>query len=416
MLEVHPPRGLLAIAALAAGLACNAALAQATNDEQAFAEIERGRYLSLAADCAACHDDPVANRPFAGGRSIQTPFGVVVAPNITPDRDSGIGAWSDAQFDAALRQGRMPDGRRLYPAMPFAYYTRISAADVHAIRAFLATIAPVRNTVIADRLPFPFNIRASMRLWDALYFRPGEYRPQPQHSAQWNRGAYLVEGPGHCGACHTPKNFLGGDDNDQPYQGYVIQGWLAPDLSNDQQQGLSDWSVADIVDYLKKGHNRLAGASGPMGEEVSDSSSQLREDDLQAIATFLKDLPGQSRHVTALRGNDPVMRAGAAIYMDLCSACHAPDGQGVAYLIPNLAASNSVASPDPTTVLHVVLAGAQSVATAAEPTGPAMPGYAWQLTDLQVAAVASFVRNSWGHAAGAVSASQVHDARERASR
>jgi mono/diheme cytochrome c family protein len=393
--------------AVAAGMAVTTLAAGAD-----FAQIERGRYLTIAADCAACHTDPDQNRPFAGGRAIETPFGNVVAANITPDRETGIGSWSDAQFDAAVRQGRMPDGKRLYPAMPFVYFTRMSRSDVSDIRAYLTTIGPVHHTVITDQLPFPFSIRASMRVWDALYFSAGEYQPDPAQSAAWNRGAYLVRGPGHCGACHTPKSALGGDKSSRSFHGYSIQGWFGPDITDDTHRGLANWSLADIVDYLKKGHNRFAAASGPMAEEVADSSSRLSDEDLEAIATYLKGQPAHTRKDKPLAAGDPMMTAGAAIYDDLCSACHKGDGTGVSYLIPNLAASNSVASREPTSIIRVVLRGAPSVATDAEPTGPAMPGFGRDLSDTEVAAVATYVRNSWGHAASAVTEGEVSSARE----
>ena len=196
-------------------------------DSQAFGQIQNGRYLAIAADCAACHTVPDSGKPFAGGRAIETPFGNIVAPNITPDRDTGIGAWSDADFDKAVRQGIRRDGGRLYPAMPFTAFAKMSREDVLAIRAYLRTVPPVHNPVVANTLPFPFNIRASMRFWDWLYFKPGEFKPDPNKSAAWNRGAFLVLGPGHCGACHTPKTFLGGDKDSKFLQGGVLQGWLA---------------------------------------------------------------------------------------------------------------------------------------------------------------------------------------------
>jgi mono/diheme cytochrome c family protein len=401
-----------AVGMIAALLGCTPAAAQSVSNGQDFAQIERGRYLTVAADCAACHTDPNQKQPFAGGRPIETPFGVVISPNITPDLDTGIGAWSDDDFEAALRRGITPDGTRLYPAMPYLYYTKMPHADVLAIRAYLNTLAPVHNEVVTNQLPFPFNIRAGMRFWDALYFTAGEYKPDPSQSAAWNRGAYLVQGPGHCGACHTPKTTLGGDKSAQALRGYSIQGWFAPNITNDERRGIAGWSVGDLVDYLKKGHNRFAAASGPMAEEVSDSSSRMSQADLEAMATYLKNLQGVKGEATPLAVNDPMMVAGAAIYDDLCSACHKPDGTGIPYFIPNLAASNSVASREPTTLIRVVLEGAQSVATNEEPTAPAMPSFGWQLTDAQVAAVTTYVSNSWHHAAGAITERQVQEARE----
>jgi mono/diheme cytochrome c family protein len=404
-------------AALAAGAAAMALglpllAVDHPGSRQDFAIIERGRYLTVAADCAACHSDPHQGAAFAGGRAIETPFGTVLAANITPDQDTGIGAWTDEQFDAAVRQGRLPDGKRLYPAMPYPYYTKMTREDVLAIRAYLNTITPAHNDVDSNQLPFPFNVRSAMWFWDALYFNSGAFNADPAQSAVWNRGAYLVEATGHCGTCHTPKTFLGGDQDRRQFEGYSIQGWFAPNITNDDARGLGRWSNADIAEFLKKGHNRIAGASGPMGEEVADSSSRLTQEDLNAIATYLKARPGQTLAARAAAVSDPMMVAGAAIYQDRCSACHSGNGHGVPYLIPDLAASSAVVAREPTTLIRVVLRGAQTVATQDEPTGPAMPAFGWQLSDTQVAAVATYIRNSWGHAGPALSAGEVRRARE----
>ncbi len=402
---------LLAGAALAA-LRVAAAAASPTDSGQNFAQIERGRYLTAAADCAACHTTQGQDAPFSGGRPIETPFGIVLAANITPDRATGIGGWSDVQFDAALRRGVRPDGKRLYPAMPYPYYTRMTRDDVLAIRAYLRTVQPVHHVVDTNQLSFPFRLRIGMRIWNALYFDAGEFKPDPQQSGQWNRGAYLVEGPGHCAACHTPKTSLGGDENRQRFRGYAIQRWFAPDITNDAARGLGNWSANDIVEFLRKGHNRFDAAAGPMGEEVSDSSSHLTQADLEAIAAYLKEVPGETERRRPLAAGDAVMKAGAAIYEDRCAACHKMDGTGVPYMFPDLAAASSVASRDPTTVLRVLLRGASSVATQEEPTGPAMPAFGRELTDAQIAAVGTYIRNSWGHAASAVSAGDVGKARK----
>ena len=405
---------LSAFAVLAVSLsACASVHGQGYGDRQDFARIQRGRYLVTLADCTACHSDPArSDSPFGGGRAIATPFGTLISPNITPDPRTGIGRWTAKQFDDAVRRGRLPNGKRLYPAMPFPYFARMSAGDVRAMRAYLETVKPVHHAVVSDQLPFPFSIRASMIFWDWLYFRPGQWRPRSDKSAAWNRGSYIVTGPGHCGACHTPKTFLGGDERDHALQGYTLQGWFAPDLTADAAHGLAAWSPRDIVQYLKTGHNRLDAASGPMAEEVADSSSGMTDQDLMAIATYLKGEESNSKRRAPLPAGDPRMVAGAAIYHDVCSGCHKMDGSGVPYLIPDLAGSAAVASRKPTTVLRVILHGANSVATREEPTAPQMPSYAWQLNDAQVAAVATYVRNSWGHAAGAVSASAAHDARQ----
>jgi|SRR5579883_1461773 len=377
-------------------------------DEQDFSAIERGRYLANAADCGSCHTIPGSEQPFSGGRPIETPFGVLAAPNITPDGETGIGAWSDDEFDAAVRNGRSRNGARLYPAMPFPYYSRMSREDVKDIRAYLNTVAPVRNAVRVNRLPFPLNLRTSMIAWDELYFKPGEFKPDISKSKEWNRGAYLVQGPGHCGACHTPKSFLGGDHSSAPLQGYVLQGWTAPDITSGQGS-LRDWSVEDIATYLQTGHNRHAAAAGPMSEVVDFSTSKLRDDDVKAIAVYLKHVSGPSQQ-SASAPDQNTLASGAAIFQDLCAACHRQDGKGVPNLFPNLAEAATVKTKDPTTVLRVILQGAQTVATDREPTGPAMPAFAWQLDDAQIAAVASYVREHFGKASG-VSESDARKAR-----
>jgi mono/diheme cytochrome c family protein len=381
------------------------------SDPQEFAQIEKGRYLAVLSDCGSCHTVPGSDQPFAGGRAIETPFGNIVAPNITPDPETGIGTWSDDEFDAALRQGIGRKGSPLYPAMPYNAYTKLSRDDVLAIKAYLGSVTPVRNAVVANTLPFPFNIRAAMHAWDALYFTQGEYKPDPQQSPEWNRGAFLVTGPAHCGACHTPKSFLGGDKTGQFLKGSYLQGWSAPDLTSNARLGLGNWSADDVVAYLKTGHNRISAATGPMAEAVTLSTSQMTDPDIKAIATYLKSLPGGADDLKPIRADDPVMASGGAIYRDQCSACHGLDGHGVAKLFPSLADSSMLRSDDPTSAIRIVLRGARSVATKDEPTAPGMPSYGWQLNDSQVAAVLTYARNSWGAAAPAVAAQSVTSAR-----
>jgi cbb3-type cytochrome c oxidase subunit III len=291
--------------------------------------------------------------------------------------------------------------------MPFPYYSRMSREDVKDIRAYLNTVEPVQNAVRVNRLPFPLNLRASMIVWDALYFTPGEFHPDASKSKEWNRGAYLVQGPGHCGACHTPKTFLGGDKA-EALQGYVLQGWTAPDITSGEGP-LRDWSVGDIATYLRTGHNKSAAATGLMGEVVDLSTSKLTDADVSAIANYLKEVLGPSQESTSSPDKD-VITAGAAIYQDLCSACHRQDGKGVPDMFPNLAEAATVKAKDPTTVLRVILQGAQTVSTDREPTGPAMPAFGWQLNDAQIAAVATYVRDHFGKAP-AVSESEVQKAR-----
>ena len=375
-------------------------------------DIERGRYMAIIGDCVACHTAQ-GGAPFAGGRPIATPFGTLLTPNITPDKDTGIGGWTDAEFVRALQYGIGRDGRHLYPALPYPYYTRASRDDLLSIRAWLATLKPVHNQVTANQLRFPYDIRLGMLAWNALYFTPGPLAPVAGKSAEWNRGAYLVEGLGHCGACHTPKTRLGGDISDRRLQGDAVQGWFAPALDSDPRTGLGAWSVDDIVEYLATGRNARAAAGGPMGEVVANSTAHMHQDDLRAIAVYLKDQPAPKNAPPApLAGSSALMRAGGAIYQDNCSACHTPNGAGVARLFPALRGNALVQSDDPTGSLHAVLHGARAVATDAAPTGPGMAGLAWKLDDAQTAAVVTYIRNAWGNAAAPVSAEAARAVRQ----
>jgi mono/diheme cytochrome c family protein len=397
--------------AIAVGLAFGPALAG--SDGQDFSQIERGRYLAIASDCVGCHTND-GGPAFAGGRSVETPFGTILATNITPDRATGIGDWNDDDFVRALTLGIRRDGAHLYPAMPYPYFTKMTRDDVLAIRAYLSTVPAVRNKVNADQLPFPLSVRADMAAWNKLYLTPGAFQPLAGKSSVWNRGAYLVQGPMHCGACHTPKNIAGADDADRQFQGYALQGWFAPDITSDKRRGLGAWSIDDIVAYLETGHNRFAAASGPMAEEVQNSSSKMSEADLRAVATYLKDQPAPKEDASKPPpSSGPAVRIGSKIYADECSACHTPRGDGVAGLIPALAASPSVQSIDPSSLIRVVLNGAQSVATDKAPTAPAMPAFGWILDDRQTADVLTYIRNAWGNIADPVTADQV--AKQRSS-
>jgi mono/diheme cytochrome c family protein len=375
---------------------------------QSFEVIERGRYLAVLADCAACHTAP-GGQPFAGGLALLTPFGKLVAPNITSDRETGIGDWTDDEFVAAMHDGRGRGGIRLYPAMPYPAYTKMTRDDVLAIRAYLATVEPVSNAVDVNQLPFPFNIRFSLVFWNWLNFTGGRYQPVAQKSAEWNRGAYIVQGAGHCGTCHTPKTLLGGDKIGRPFAGATLQGWFAPDITTDPRKGIGGWSKDDIAQYLNSGANAATLASGPMAEAVSHSTSKMTNEDIAAIATYLKDsgTGGSSPKPAAIAPDDKAMRAGAAIYKDACAACHKDSGVGEAHLFPRLAGSALVQSDDPTTLVRVVLQGSRAVATSAMPTAPAMPGFDWRLNDAQAGAVLTYIRNSWGNAAAPVAASTV---------
>lgn len=397
--------GLAAIAAAGAAYAATSSV-----NTQDFKQIEHGRQLATAGDCAGCHTLPGSGHDFAGGLSIETPFGNLLASNITPDAATGIGAWSDDEFVNALTRGTGRNGTHLYPAMPYTSYTKLSRDDALAIRAYLKTVPAVHNAVKSNQLPFPFNVRASLTGWDALFFKPGAFKPVPNKSAEWNRGAYLVEGLAHCGTCHTPKNALGADEGGQRLQGYALQGWFAPNITNDDRLGLGTWTADDIAEYLKTGHNRFSAASGPMGDVITHSTSQMPDADLHAIATYLKDQPAQQEKAPAA-ADAATVKTGGRIYADECSGCHGRDGKGTPGLFPALAGSPAVRQDNAASLMRVVLRGARSIGTEKAPTGPAMPSFGWILDDKQVAELLTYVRNSWGNASSPVTADDVGKAR-----
>jgi mono/diheme cytochrome c family protein len=381
------------------------------DDLQSFNAVERGRYLATAADCAACHTKP-GGEPFAGGVALQTPFGTLVGPNITPDPTAGIGSWTDDEFVSALREGRGHGGIRLYPAMPYPAYTKMTSDDALAIRAYLETIDPAPDKIKSNQLPFPFDVRSTMIVWNAINFTPGRPAPDPSKSAQWNRGRYLVDALGHCGTCHTPKTIMGADKSSAYLRGALLQGWYAPNITADPRKGIGSWSIEDIVNYLKTGANPDALASGGMGEEVVHSSSHMTGDDLKAIAVYLSSLkPAGAESQRPLTGTDARMTAGQAVYKDNCAACHTDAGTGAAGLFPRLAGSPTVKSDDPTTLIRTALFGSKAAATPGAPTGPAMPSFAWRLNDAQAASVLTYIRNAWGNAASAVSPDQIQTVR-----
>jgi mono/diheme cytochrome c family protein len=395
-------RGLW-VAALAALLAAGGVRAA---DLQSFDTIERGRYLAVVADCAACHTRS-GGRPYAGGVTLRTPFGTLIAPNITPDPKVGIGSWTDEEFIAALRDGRGRGGIYLYPAMPYPAYTKMTREDALAIRAYLQTIDPAPDEIEPDQLPFPFSVRATMIAWNVMNFTAGRVAPDSSRSAQWNRGRYLVDALGHCGTCHTRKSLMGADESAGYLQGSRLGGWYAPNITADPQKGIGRWSVGDIDTYLRTGANAFTLSSGPMGEEVTHSSSHMTDSDVRAIAVYLLSLRGAAQKTPRpLAATDARMRAGHAIYEDNCAGCHTDAGTGAAGLFPRLAASPAVQSDDATTLIRTVLFGSQAAATPDAPTGPAMPSFAWRLGDAQVAAVITYIRNAWGNAAATVSPRQ----------
>lgn len=399
----------LALAGLALCSAVgSAALAAAPSPEL----IAYGRSLVEAGDCAGCHTaDPA--KPFAGGKRIDTPFGAIYAPNLTPDRDTGIGGWSDADFTRALRHGIAPDGSNYYPAFPYPYFTKMTKDDTLAIRAYLGTVAPVVNRNKPPELRWPFGYRGLMRLWNAMYFKPGLFEPDQTKSAAWNRGGYLVTGLGHCGACHTPKNYFGADRDAQALSGNEVGGWFAPRLDGAARTGLKSWSEQDITEYLQSGRNAKSHAAGPMAAVVVNSTSKMSDADVRAIAIYLKSLPPVRRETIVTPPDEAEMKAGQAVYARLCVACHEADGTGAPRIYPPLPGNALLQSNNPSSTLRIILDGAHTVTTPRAPNTGEMPGYAKQLSDAEIAAVTNYIRNSWGNAGLLVTPAQVAKARKR---
>jgi mono/diheme cytochrome c family protein len=299
--------------------------------------------------------------------------------------------------------------------MPYPAYTKMTRDDALAIRGYLDTIDPAPDKIKSNQLPFPFDVRSVMIVWNAINFMPGRPAADPSQSAQWNRGRYLVDALGHCGTCHTPKTIMGADKSSAYLQGALLQGWYAPNITADPRKGIGRWSIEDVVNYLKTGTNPNTLASGGMGEEVVHSSSHMTGDDLKAIAVYLLSLkPAAGESPQPLTATDARMTAGQAIYKDNCAACHTDAGTGAAGLFPRLAGSPAVQSDDPTTLIHTVLFGSKAAATPGAPTGPAMPSFAWRISDAQAASVLTYIRNAWGNAALAVSPDQIRTIRAKA--
>jgi mono/diheme cytochrome c family protein len=405
------PRRYCAVRTIPAILFLCTALAGAADAAGPSAEtIAHGKALAEAADCAGCHTTDPA-KPFAGGKKIDTPFGGIYSPNLTPDRETGIGGWSDDEFYRALRYGERPDGSLYYPAFPYPNFTKLIRDDIFAIRAYLATLTPVANTPPPSELSFPLNYRILMRGWNFLFFQPGLFMPDQQKSAQWNRGGYLVEGAAHCGGCHTPKNMFGADKRDRLYGGGVVQGWFAPRLDNAARSGLKSWSANDIVEYLQSGRNGHSHAGGLMAEVVVNSTSKMSDADVRAIAVYLKDLPAGAPEPVVTPPPQGDMTAGAAVYAHACIACHEADGRGAPRIYPPLPGNANLQSSNPSSALRIILDGAQTVTTPRAPNTGSMPAYAGKLSDQEIADVATYIRNSWGNAAPPVTPGQVKKAR-----
>lgn len=370
--------------------------------------IARGQYLATVGDCAACHTRKGGVR-YAGGRSLATSFGNVPAPNITPDPDTGLGRWSFEDFWRALHLGKGRHGELLYPVFSYTSFTKVTPVDALAIFAYLQSLAPVRQTSEAPSLRFPYSVRRSLAAWRALYFKPGVYQADPAQSAQWNRGAYLVQGLGHCNECHATRDALGGLSPDHTLTGGQIpeQNWYAPDLSARPGGGLEGWSTRDIVDLLKTGQSAKGAAFGPMADVVRKSTQHMTDTDLEAIATYLQSLPARPAAEAAVSHVSFDRKKGAKLYADGCADCHGADGRGVAGIYPPLDGNTSVNEPTGINAIRTVLLGGFAPVTAGNPRPYSMPPYAQELNDEEVATVVSYIRQSWSNKASAVRPSEV---------
>jgi cytochrome c553 len=373
-----------------------------------------GEYLARAGDCIACHTAR-GGEPFAGGLAMPTPFGTLYTPNITPDAETGIGKWTAEDFYRALHDGRSKDGTLLYPAFPFPSYTRVTRADSDAIFGYIRSLAPVKKKNRPHALRFPYNQRKLLIAWRALYFEPGEFEPDPSQSAEWNRGAYLVQGLGHCDACHTSRNALGATQKDKELSGGLIplQDWYAPSLTSNREAGLGQWPTEDVVALLRTGVSNRGVVFGPMAQVVHDSLQYISESDTQAMAVYLKSLgttgapatPGQMRTTEAQQRAS--YDSGARLYDKHCKSCHGANGLGVPPMYPPLAENQAINMEYAVNPIRIVLFGGFPPSTHGNPRPFGMPPFAYTLSDQEVADVVTYMRQSWGNRASAVSGVEV---------
>ncbi|HHW1690094.1 TPA: c-type cytochrome [Pseudomonas aeruginosa] len=389
--------------------------------------IKLGEYLARAGDCVACHTAK-NGKPFAGGLPMQTPIGTIFSTNITPDK-TGIGGYTYEEFVRAVREGVGKEGSTLYPAMPYPSYARVSDDDMQALYAyFMHGVQPVEQHNKDSDIPWPLSMRWPLTAWRWMFapsvqpFDAGTLDPVVA------RGAYLVEGLGHCGACHTPRAItmqeraLTSKDGAEFLSGSApLEGWIAKNLRGDHKDGLGSWSEEEIATFLKTGRNDRSSVFGGMSDVVEHSMQYMTDADLKAIARYLKSLPPvnvddkpfQPDHQIAdalWKGDDD--KVGAALYVDNCAACHRSDGKGYAGVFPALAGNPVLQTSDATSLIHIVLDGSTLPATSSTPSQFTMPGFAWRMSDQKVADVVNFIRTSWGNHGDAVSASVVKGIRK----
>jgi mono/diheme cytochrome c family protein len=389
-------------------------------------DVARGAYVAILGDCVACHTAP-GGKPFAGGLPFKTPIGTVYSSNITPDPKTGIAAYSFLDFVRVMRDGVAPHGTRLYPAMPYTAYDKVSDEDLQDLFAYLQKgVAPVEQATRTDGMAWPLSMRWPLAFWNLAFHDPANFKPDPSKDAEWNRGAYLVQSLAHCGTCHTPRGLalqeqnLDGSSNVY-LSGTALDGHSPINLRGDMGDGLGRWSQADIAELLKTGVNAHSAVTGPMAEVVEHSTQFMTDGDIAAIATYLKSLtPAPSDGRATYAASDATLTVimaghedapGGRMFMDSCSACHRLSGGGASKAFPSLAGNPSVLAQDPSSLIDVILNGAKLPSTAGAPTGLAMPAFGWRYDDAGIAQLATFVRSSWGNHAPAVTAGDVAAAR-----
>jgi len=373
--------------------------------------IKRGEYVMRLADCSACHTRESGD--FAGGYNMKTPFGTLVSSNVTPDPETGIGNMTERDFFNSVRQGIGQHGM-LYPAMPFTAYRKLTDQDMHDLWAYMSTIDPVKNDIDENAgMPFPFNIRLAMAGWDTLFFDNSGFEQETVKDDAWNRGKYIVDGPGHCAACHTPRNLLGAEEASAYMHGGNIGAWFAPDLTSNPHIGIGASSVEDIANYLRTGSDGVAVAAGPMAEAVEHSTQYFTEADALAVATYLKSLPASpTPAATAMPTSTPAMQKAALAYEVNCSACHGLQGEGIEGMVPAFKDNHGLLSGDATSLIHAMLRGARAPNTQDRQTAAGMPSFDWKMNDREVAEVLDYVRNSWGNSADPVQVNEVQRLRQ----
>ena len=387
------------------------------------ASVSKGEYLAKAADCAACHTAP-GGKPFAGGRAFKLPFGTIYSTNITPDQETGIGRWSDAEFVRALHRGIGRNGEDLYPAFPYTAYALLSTDDVLAIRAYLSTLRPVTARNADNTLVFPFNQRYTLRAWKLLFMPTRQWEPSAAHDATWNRGSYLAEALAHCGDCHTPRNLMFATKSSRKYAGAVVDGWKAYNITSDSETGIGAWSDAEIEQYLSSGHAPAHGsAGGGMGEAIDLSLRHLSSEDIAALTRYLRTIPPQRSELAAQIDHHPATLNGATawspgpdrnesigfqIFASACASCHGWDGTGQQTDHAELLGSPAVNDPSGVNLVRAVLEGAKI----GSPRGDnLMPSFAAAYSDAEIAAVSNYVIGHFGGKQGSVTSADVRAAR-----